>query len=117
LERLTWGHGVHLWLRWAAILALGRFFTVDVAVQSDHRVIQHGPYRYMRHPSYTGALLQVLGLGLGLASWVSLLVMIVPIGSTLAYRIFVEEQALRQSLGQAYDDYCKTTPRLIPFLW
>lgn len=102
-------------LRWVAIISLGRFFTVDVAVHRDHRVITNGPYRYVRHPSYTGALLQVLGLAMGLASWVSALVLIVPIGATLAYRIFVEEQALRQSLGTEYDDYCKVTPRLIPF--
>ena len=51
-------------VRWYAILALGRFFTVNVAIASDHRLVEAGPYRLLRHPSYTGALLAFLGLGI-----------------------------------------------------
>jgi protein-S-isoprenylcysteine O-methyltransferase len=52
-------------LRQWAVSLLGRFFTVDVRVQSDQRVINRGPYRYVRHPSYSGMIITFLGLALG----------------------------------------------------
>ena len=51
-------------VRWVAIIHLGRFFTVNVAIAHDHQLITTGPYRYVRHPSYTGTLLIFLGFGL-----------------------------------------------------
>ena len=57
-----------LLLRWYSILYLGKFFTVDVAIAEDHKVIDTGPYRFIRHPSYTGLLLEFLGFGLFLAN-------------------------------------------------
>src|SRR5262252_1383604 len=65
-------------LRWYSILYLGRFFTVTVAIHSRHEIIDTGPYRHIRHPSYAGALLAILGLALCLANWASLLLMMVP---------------------------------------
>ena len=103
-------------LRWWAILTLGRAFTVDVAVASDQRVIEHGPYRLVRHPSYTGILLSFLGLGVVLRHWTSLLALLVPITAALLYRIGVEERALRAGLGEAYASYMRRTRRLLPFL-
>ena len=66
-------------LRLYAILYLGRFFTINVAIATDHRVIDSGPYRFIRHPSYTGALLGIFGLGLGIGNWLSLIIIFVPI--------------------------------------
>jgi protein-S-isoprenylcysteine O-methyltransferase Ste14 len=57
-----------------AIVHLGRFFTVNVAIAANHRLIDTGPYRFVRHPSYTGALMAFLGLALCLANWVPLAV-------------------------------------------
>ena len=67
-------------IRWYAIVWLGRFFTVNVAIAigTDHRLIDTGPYRVVRHPAYTGAPMAFLGLGLCLANWVSLAVIVVP---------------------------------------
>ena len=56
-----------------AILSLGRFFTVTVTIQPEHRVVEDGPYRRLRHPSYTGLLAALLGVGLALGNWLSLL--------------------------------------------
>ena len=58
-----------LTLRWYSIVYLGRFFTVNVAIAIDHRLIDAGPYRVIRHPSYTGALMAFAGLGLCLCNW------------------------------------------------
>jgi protein-S-isoprenylcysteine O-methyltransferase len=106
-----------LLLRWYAIFYLGRFFTVDVAIAADHRVIDSGPYRWVRHPSYSGALLACLGYGIVLGSWLSLLMVTLPIAAMLMRRIAVEEAALSAALGEAYRRYAARTRRLIPFVW
>jgi protein-S-isoprenylcysteine O-methyltransferase len=101
-------------LRWYAIVHLGRFFTVNVAVAADHRLIDTGPYRIIRHPSYTGALMAFLGLGLCMANWASLLCLLVPICLVFLWRIHVEETVLLQALGDQYRNYMQRTKRLIP---
>ena len=104
-------------LRWGAILYLGRYFTVDVAIAADHRVVDTGPYRWVRHPSYTGALLAFAGFGLCLGNWASLALVLVPITAAFLWRIAVEEAALTGALGPDYADYARRTKRLIPFIY
>lgn len=109
--------GAGVLLRAAAIATLRHSFTVDVAVREDQQLIRHGPYRFVRHPSYSGMLLIFLGLGLGMGNWFSLIVVMVPVTLALAYRIRIEEQAMRAAFGPSYDDYARTTKGLIPGLW
>ena len=101
-------------LRWYAIMTLGRFFTVDVAIAEGHRVIDTGPYRFIRHPSYTGALLVFAGLGLLTGNAISLALFLVPTCAAYLYRIHVEEAALRGGIGKPYVQYSARTARLIP---
>jgi protein-S-isoprenylcysteine O-methyltransferase Ste14 len=103
--------------RWYAVIVLGRYFTRDVIVRSDHVVVQHGPYRYIRHPAYSGTLLSMLGLGLAMGNWTSLVALIVCGLAGHLYRVRVEEQALIESIGQPYKDYMSRTRRFIPFIW
>lgn len=103
-------------LRWAAILTLGRLFTVDVAIHADHVVFQHGVYRYMRHPSYTGLLVTFLGLGVSFHDWLSLLGVFISITITVMNRVVKEERALLDALGEEYAVYCAHTKRFIPGL-
>jgi protein-S-isoprenylcysteine O-methyltransferase len=103
-----------LLLRWWAVTHLGRFFTVNVAVASDHRVIDTGPYRLIRHPSYTGILLTCLGVGLCFGNFASLLVIVVPIVALALKRVQIEEAALASELGEDYRAYMSHTKRLIP---
>ena len=104
-------------IRWLAIAHLGRFFTVNVAIATNHRVIETGPYRFVRHPSYTGALMAFLGLALCLDNWVSLAVMLIPVYLVFLRRMHVEEEALLQALGDQYRDYMRRTKRLIPAVY
>jgi protein-S-isoprenylcysteine O-methyltransferase len=104
-------------IRWWAIFHLGRFFTVNVAVARDHRVIDDGPYTLIRHPSYAGALLSFVGLGLSTANWLQCLVMVVPITAAFLRRMTIEEDALLAALGEPYRVYVGRTKRLIPFLY
>jgi protein-S-isoprenylcysteine O-methyltransferase Ste14 len=102
--------------RYYAMRVLGRYFTFQVDVHSGQTVIEAGPYRYIRHPSYTGALITVLGLGLALGNWVGILAMLTCIGIGYAYRIRVEESALVAALGDPYKEYMRRTHRLVPFV-
>ena len=104
-------------LRWWAIRHLGRFFTVDVAVAADHRVVDTGPYRWVRHPSYSGLLLQFAGVALALGNGLSLAVILLLVSAALLYRIQIEETALHSSLGAAYAVYTRRTKRLVPWLF
>lgn len=101
-------------LRWWSILVLGKFFTVDVAIASDHRLIVRGPYKYMRHPSYTGMMLAFAAFAVTLQNWVSLVGVLLPIALALAYRIRIEETALTKAFGDEYRTYSLSTKRLIP---
>jgi protein-S-isoprenylcysteine O-methyltransferase len=101
-------------LRWWAIVVLGRFFTVDVQIARDHELVAHGPFRIIRHPSYTGILLAFAGLGLSLANWLALLVLLVPIFAAFIHRMNVEEEALTLALGERYVAYKGRTSRLVP---
>lgn len=100
-------------IRWAAILTLGRFFTVDVAIQPRQPVIQTGPYRFVRHPSYAGLQLSFVGLGVYFGSWLSLGVLLAPITAAVVNRIVKEEAVLLVTLGVPYAEYCARTKRLI----
>jgi protein-S-isoprenylcysteine O-methyltransferase Ste14 len=104
-------------LRLYTMTLLGRYFTFDVAVQSGQQIIQAGPYRYVRHPSYTAALLTLTGFGLALGNWAGLLAALACLSLAYAYRIPVEETALLETLGESYERYRARTWRLVPFLY
>jgi protein-S-isoprenylcysteine O-methyltransferase len=103
-----------LFLRWWAIVTLGRFFTVDVTIERDHELVERGPFRWVRHPSYTGVLLAFLGWALTLWNWVAMAVVLVPIFVAFVRRMNVEEDALSRALGDRYRNYMRRTKRLIP---
>src|SRR6266567_4231062 len=79
-------------------------------------VIEAGPYRLIRHPSYTGFLITLLRLGLSLTNWLSLLVIMGCALLGVSYRIHVEEHVLQAQRGQRYQEYMRPTKRLIPFV-
>ena len=99
-----------------AIAVLGRFFSLTVRVADDHRVVEKGPYRLVRHPSYTGVLITFIGLALAVQSWGALLVLLGVFSLSFGYRMRVEERALLSGLGDDYANYMKRTKRLIPYL-
>jgi protein-S-isoprenylcysteine O-methyltransferase Ste14 len=101
-------------LNWTGILTLNKQWRAVVYVPADHKLVETGVYRVIRHPIYAGLLLQLLGLGLALSNWVSLLLILLPNAASLTYRIFVEERALEGALGRDYLDYERRTKRLIP---
>lgn len=101
-------------VRWHAVRTLGRFFTVNVALQEGHRLVREGPYRKVRHPAYAGLCLAVAGLGLTLGNVLSTVLLFLPFFVALLHRIRVEEDALLARLGDDYREYRKETKLLIP---
>ena len=104
-------------IRWIAIIHLGRFFTVNVAIAEDHQLITTGPYRFVRHPSYTGTLLIFLGFGLCMLNIFSLAAVFLPISAAFLWRMRVEEAALRDAFGERYLTYAASTARIVPGLY
>ena len=104
-------------LRTWAIVTLGPLFKFVVVIQDGHRVVASGPYRLLRHPSYTGGLVAFLGAGIALDSWLSILALVlIPLLAVLV-RIHVEEAELATALGQEYRAYADRTRRLVPGFW
>lgn len=104
-------------LRYRSILTLGRFFEFVIEIQSDHRVVTSGPYRFVRHPAYTGLILIQLGIGIALANSLSVVLCLAIMMLGLGPRIQREESVLLGELGAEYADYAAKTKRLIPKVW
>jgi protein-S-isoprenylcysteine O-methyltransferase Ste14 len=105
-----------IFLRQWSIALLGGFFSAQVSVQEGQTIIRNGPYRYIRHPSYTGAIMIFTGTGLAILSWGALLVLLLASCIVYSYRIHIEEKALVAKFGDEYGAYMKETKMLIPFV-
>lgn len=104
-------------LRAWAVVALGASFRTTVEVDPGQAVVARGPYRWIRHPSYTGLLAIAAGLGLAAGSWLSFVACVVLPLPAIVWRIRVEEAELERVLGDAYRGYASGRARLIPRLW
>jgi protein-S-isoprenylcysteine O-methyltransferase Ste14 len=107
------GIGLRAW----SIVTLGRFFQYRIRIQPGHQVVTSGPYRYVRHPSYTGMAMVLAGIALASGDVWSLLVVAVLGGAGLAVRIRVEERQLTQALGAEYERFAAGRKRLVPGVW
>jgi protein-S-isoprenylcysteine O-methyltransferase Ste14 len=102
-------------LRWYAITTLGSAFTVTVGASPAQPIVEQGPYRWVRHPSYGGSLITILGVLVCCGNFLSLALVTLPIAGH-AYRIRVEERAMVDVLGDTYRDYMRRTKRLVPLV-
>ena len=107
------GIGLRAW----SIVTLGRFFQYQIKVQPGHQVVTRGPYRYVRHPSYTGIAMVLAGIALASGDVWSLLAVAVLGGAGLAVRIRAEERQLTQALGAEYERFAAGRKRLVPGVW
>jgi protein-S-isoprenylcysteine O-methyltransferase len=111
-------------LLWAGILfrfwsiqTLGRLFSTRLVIQERHQLITTGPYKYLRNPSYTGALVTFIGFGLGVGNWLSAAVLLFAGLMAYVWRIRDEERMLFEQFGQTFEEYKRRTWALIPFVW
>ena len=108
---------IGLALRFSAVLSLGRFFSTTVITQHQHILIDSGPYKFIRHPAYTGLLISFFAAGLAMGDMLAMLFLLFPVTYVLNQRIRIEEQLLIEHFGQVYYDYCQRTRKLIPWLY
>jgi protein-S-isoprenylcysteine O-methyltransferase Ste14 len=102
-------------LVWASVL-LGRLLMHEAAVREDHALIESGPYRFVRHPVYTGYL--ALLLGSGVASLNVCLLLLWPVSLLgILIQTTSEERLLGERFGQDYERYVRRTGRLVPRFW
>ncbi len=104
---------VRIW----AIVVLGKLFRMTVEVDARQKVVDSDPYRWVRHPSYTGILLLMVGLGLVYGNWPAPVILLVLPAGVLIHRDFVEEAVLTEVIGRTYTEYSAHTKRLVPGLW
>lgn len=100
-----------------SVRVLANYFTVDVTIRPDHQLIRSGPYRWLRHPSYTGSLMTFYGFALALGNFGSLVVIVLPVTAAFLWRIRIEERVLSEAFPAQYAEYSRETKRLLPYLW
>ncbi len=104
-------------LRWVSILTLKQYFSANLTIQKDHKIIQQGIYSVLRHPSYTGVVLSFLALGLSFNSYPSLVLIFLPNLIMILIRIEVEEKILFKNFPEEYPEYARKTRKLLPFIY
>jgi len=107
------GFALRIW----AVTTLGASFRTTVETHTNQAVVDRGPYRLIRHPSYSGLILMCIGDGVALQNWLSLAIAVILPLVALLYRIHIEEQTLVSSIGSDYQKYQSKTKRLIPWVW
>jgi protein-S-isoprenylcysteine O-methyltransferase Ste14 len=127
IDFLTFGGGAVRWLgvflytsggvlRLAPVFILGRRFSGLVAIQPGHRLVTHGLYGIVRHPSYLGLFVLMLGWGAAFRSGVGVAIAVLSLVVLLA-RIGSEERLLSETFGAEYDAYRSRTWRLLPYVY
>lgn len=99
---------------WARYV-LGRNWSSVVQVKQDHELIQSGPYRWVRHPIYTGLLLAFLGTAMAIGEWRGLICVVI-VAVSFWFKLKLEERWMRDNFGVAYENYMQRTKALIPGL-
>lgn len=105
------GTGLRMWGMWT----LGKYFSVHIEIKGGHKLVESGPYKFIRHPAYAGNIIQALGIPLILNAYLSLSISTLLIILFL-YRLKLEEEVLIREV-KGYENYVKRTDRLIPKVW
>ena len=95
---------------------LDKQFSVEVAIQEDHQLIQTGPYAYVRHPRYLGIVTFFLGISLVFQSLLAI-ILVAGLFLVLIWRVNAEEALMKKEFGEQWDAYCEKSWRMIPFVF
>ena len=113
LAAMMLGLAIRTW----AVLTLGRFFTMHMAVQNDQSLVRGGPYRFVRHPSYLGAFIMYAAAAAFLHAWIAGTAVAVLLPLAFARRMRYEEEMLLQKFGREYESYRAEVRKIIPGIW
>jgi protein-S-isoprenylcysteine O-methyltransferase Ste14 len=101
-------------VRRSAIRALGKFWSLHVEMREGHEFVRSGPFAYARHPVYFSMVLELLGIALILNAWIALAAVCLIFIPTMIARVRLEERALVTQFGEAYCEYMRSTPAIVP---
>jgi len=104
-------------IRWVSINTLKKYFTANLTIQEDHKLITTGIYKYIRHPSYLGGLFCFAGFGIALGNYISLFFIFFVNLIMVLVRIDFEEKILMNEFGSEFEEYKKRTKKLLPLLF
>lgn len=94
---------------------LGRNWSQTVSIKKGHELVTSGPYRFVRHPMYTGGFIACIGSAIvGGGAWIFLLVIL---GAIFLWRVGAEDKLMEEQFPNEYPDYKKRTKAVIPFVW
>lgn len=102
-------------LRLWAIRTLGRYYSHIVRTVEKHQIVDSGPYRFIRHPAYSGMITANLGIVIFFLNQITLIIFFVLLLPAIMLRIFIEEKTLFTIEG--YSDYAHNRKRLFPMIW
>lgn len=108
---------IGLLVRIHSILTLRQYFTYSVAKVENHKIIDTGLYKFIRHPGYLGQLIIFIGIAISISNWLSILLMMIPVTLGYLYRIKVEEKFMSDQLGEEYKKYQERTKKIIPIVY
>ena len=108
---------VGLVLRVWSMRVLGAYYSRVLRVTDTQTIVTQGPYRVIRHPGYLGTMLVWVGSGLALGNWVAAALIALLMFGIYGYRIRSEETMLLATFGDRYQQYCRQTWKLVPFLY
>lgn len=98
-----------------AIRTLGQFYSHRVRTVTQHRIVDSGPYLFIRHPAYAGMIIANAGVCIYFLNWVTLCVFLFALVPAIVLRIAIEERLLFGIEG--YSDFAKNRKRLFPGIW
>jgi len=107
------GIALYLWVQ----KTLGRFFSLGVVIYQGQKLVQRGPFRFMRHPAYTGVFLIFVGIGFLAQSWIAVVVTLIATSLVIGNRVVIEERSLVTEFGTQYITYSGRVKRFIPFIF
>jgi protein-S-isoprenylcysteine O-methyltransferase Ste14 len=108
---------IGLIIRIRSIFALRQYFTYSVAKVENHKLIETGMYKSIRHPGYLGQIIIFIGISASMSNWLSIVLMMIPIAVGYGYRIKVEERFMLEQMGEDYLNYKNRTKRFIPMIY
>jgi protein-S-isoprenylcysteine O-methyltransferase Ste14 len=112
LMLLVLGLAFRIW----SIRHLGEYFTATVQIVDRHELVTSGPYAFVRHPSYLGAYVAIVGAAVFLNSLVGAAVAAAVMAAAYHLRIRAEEEILVAEFGRAYETYRRRVPTVVPRL-
>jgi protein-S-isoprenylcysteine O-methyltransferase Ste14 len=110
-------YSIGISFRYVGTLTLGKYFTRGIEIETNHQLVSNGLYTYLKHPLYLGLFLLGVSTSFVYGNYLMIIVSMLLMGSTLNYRMVLEERAMEQVIGKRYTEWKAKRYRFIPFIY